>query len=317
MRRRRTSSRGKGGGGVPRALGAAAWLLRVTVPLLLKGPVLFLLVVAAYFLMLDRFAAAARRDPRFVVRGEAVRCLSRPAWLAPSERLTSAVVGEIAGAVYARHPALYIFDDSLEREMRADPASFSPWIEGVESFERVYPSRFRVRLRLRRPVALFRYRRRAWFIDGKGVVVAPLSDLDQGRIAVGVPEITRFGSARPVICGRRAANPGLVEGAAVAREIAVLRALDLPPEAQVTEIDVSRYEEGKPFRPDAVVLYTRGGVPILWGRSARHLEFRGIDPSPGKKAMNLKRVLEKRPGLRGVLEVNLTQERPYVRLEDE
>ena len=317
MKRKKKSSRRKGEGGVPRALGAAAWLVQVLFPLLLKGPVLFSLVVGAYFIMLDRFAAAARRDPRFVVEGEAVRCLSRPAWLAPSERLTSAVVGEIAAAIRARHPAMYIFDDGLEREIRTDPASFSPWIEKVESFERVYPSRLRVLFKLRRPVALFRYRQEAWFIDGKGVVVAPLSDLDQGRIAVGVPEITRFGRAGAVVCGRVASNPALVEGAAVAREIAVLDALDLPPELRITEIDVSRYEEGKPFRPDAVVLYTRGDVPILWGRSARHLEFRGIDPSPEKKALNLKRVLLKRPGLRGVLEVNLTQDRPYIRLEEE
>jgi hypothetical protein len=313
----------KAGGSGP--AGLVKTLFSGLLPRLFKGPMLFLLLLLAAVVILGWLSEQARRFPRFRVYGEAVRCLGRPAWLAASERLTSEVVSDIQDEILRRWSALTVFDDDLDRALRERPAAFSPWIESIEAFERIYPSRFRIEVKLRKPVATFEESSRSYFIDANGVVVAPVAYLDQGLVKVSVPRITEFDKAGELIAGRPVWNRRLIEGAAVAAEIAVFDEVGIPPsQLEIDEINVANYQEGRtaarydPGHDPArdVILFGNGGVPILWGRSARHKQFEGIDPSPRQKALNLKKVLERFPGLAGLKEVNLTQEKAYVIPED-
>ncbi len=293
----------------------ALFLLRGLSILLRPGPVLFIVILVSSFIFLNLLSGEARSFPRFTVHAEAVHCISRPAWMALSERLTSEVVGEIQKVMLSRFPATSIFGDDVEEALSADPISFSPWIESLEVFRKIYPSRYRLELKLRRPVATFVYRNRSFFIDSSGVVITPVDRLDRGQIKVDVPQITDYGRAGAIVLGRPTVNRRLIEGAAVARELSALESVDLPPSFHIVEINVGGYEEGKKARADDVVLYSPENIPILWGRSSMHPEYQGIDPTPRQKAANLKKVFTRRPGLEGVSEINLTQDKVYIRLE--
>jgi hypothetical protein len=152
-------------------------------------------------------------------------------------------------------------------------------------------------------VAIFSERNRSYFIDGKGVVIASVSHLDQGRISSSLPLISGFGDAKPVREGRLTSNALLIEGAAVAEEIEVLHGMEAFGRFEITEIDVTHYGSG---RPDGVTLYTGDNVRILWGRSARNVQYQGIDPTPMEKAMKLKEVLEKNPTLDNIDTIPVT-----------
>lgn len=304
----------KGGG--TRRSGLLTSLVKSLFPLLFKGPVLFALLLFLAVLLLGWLTEQARRFPRFKVYPKATRCLGRPAWLASSERLTSEVVSEIQGEILARWPVITIFDQDLEEALLENPSSFSPWIESVESFERIYPSRYGIALKLRKPVATFVDGNRSYFIDGKGVVITPVDHLDRGLIRASVPRITEFKKAGEIIPGYPVRNRRLIEGAQVAQEIGVFDDVGIPPSLRIVEINVFNYSEGKKGEAHDVVLYTVENVSILWGRSSRHKAFEGIDPSPRQKALKLKKALDKFPGLKGLTEVNLTQDKVYVTPED-
>lgn len=262
----------------------------------------FGLLLLLGLLLVEWVTHRARDMDFFRVHTKTVRCLGRPEWLAASNRITTEVVGGIQTNL-SRFPSNQIFDETLEKALMNHPDAFSPWIESVQGFERIYPSRYRVRLKLRRPVAVFSESNRSFFIDGSGVVITSVDHLDQGRISSDLPLITGFGTAHPVREGLSTRNRALIEGAAVAREIEIFKEIDKVSDLRISEIDVARFGEG---RPDGVTLYTGDNVRIQWGRSAQNIRFQGIDPTPMEKAIKLRTVLEDRPGLKGVQEVKLT-----------
>jgi hypothetical protein len=269
-------------------------------------------LVAGGFMTLEWVTRLAQGFPAFTVYPEALRCISRPAWLAASERLTSMLLGDIH-RVFAAYPPDSIFSARLEQAFTQNPSAFSPWIESIETFERVFPSRFRITVKLRRPVAVFAHEGRSYFIDGRGVVITSTDTVDRDAFGFALPVVRGFGDAGYVRDGRAALNKSLVEGAAVGRELEVLDLLGISEFLRIREIDVSRYGEGK---PEDVTLVTEDDVRILWGRSARNPRFRGIDPTPRQKGEKLAALLEKVPGLDGVAEVNVTFDKIFYRLND-
>jgi cell division septal protein FtsQ len=273
---------------------------------------LIVALVAGGFMTMEWVTQLAQGFPAFTVYPEAMRCTSRPAWLAASERLTSSLLGEIH-QVFAAYPPNSIFHDQLEASFKKDPSSFSPWIESIERFERLFTSRYRISVKLRRPVAVFAHENRSYFIDGRGVVITSVDRVENNTFCFALPRVRGFGQTGFVKDGRAALNRRLVEGAAVGRELEALDRLGIGGILRIREIDVSRYGEGK---PEDVTLITEDDVRILWGRSARNSRFRGIDPSPQQKAEKLAALLEKVPGLEGVSEVNVTFDKIFYRLDD-
>ncbi|MBU0754354.1 MAG: hypothetical protein KJ645_04395 [Planctomycetes bacterium] len=283
-------------------LGRLSAIARFPYPRFLPRLIGLFFLVLAGMLLIEWITECGRSLKCFTVHSENVRCLSRPKWLAASNRITSEVVGGVQ-ANLSRFPKGQIFDSDLEQALINHPSSFSPWIAGVESFERIYPSRYRVRLKLRRPVAIFSEDNRSFFIDESGVVITSVDHLDRGKITSSLPLITGYGHAAPIRDGCLTRNRSLLEGAAVAKEIEALSGFDLTAELRISEIDVSQFGTG---RPEGVTLFTGENVRILWGRSARNREFRGIDPSPEEKTSKLLEVLEKHPHFEGVRQVTLT-----------
>ncbi len=267
----------------------------------------FVSISAIALLIIGILSGRAKKLSCFVVHTPAVRCISRPSWLASSDRLTAEVVGGIQEAC-SSYPSRSIFDDTFERAFAGASARFSPWIESLESFQRVYPSQYRVKFRLRRPVALFVDQGRSYFIDKSGVVISSVVQLDKGRIKAAVPVITGFGDVVSLSNGEAAPNRRLVEGAAVAREAELIQNMgELASSISLREIDVSGYGRGL---ADDVTLITDRSVRILWGRSSLNSRFSGIDPTPQKKASNLYQLLKERKGLSGISVVNLALHEP-------
>ena len=300
-RKKSRSSRKKKYRGSPLSW-VAGTLVKQVIPRFFTRTFLLVLIVVAGLLMVEWVAGQAEGFTRFTVHPQSLRCLSRPAWLASSDRITTEIMGSIQEELSRQAPEA-IFSDAVESAFKADSQAFSPWIERVETFQRIYPSRYRVQLKLRRPAAVFLSNSRSFFIDATGVVIASVDQLDQGRIKAALPLITGFGDADPVVEGSHTRNRRLLEGAAVAREIEIFRSFESLKSVRIVEIDVSRFGNNK---PDGVTLYTDGNVKILWGRSSRNARFKGIDPSPGQKAEILNKVVERNPELRGVESVPVT-----------
>jgi hypothetical protein len=297
----------------PTLAGTGSWLSKAFSSSFSRGIIVSVLFVLAGLVIIEWIARETKSSPYFTVYPQAVRCLSRPAWLASSDRLTAEVVEEIQDRLEA-FPPDSIFSSDLEEALSQDPTLFSPWIASVQGFERRFPSQYQVALKLRRPVAVFQHRNRSFFIDGDGVVIAAVDYLDRGKISTTIPFISGFGQVAGLEEGRTALNDKLVEGAVVAQEIEVFHDLDISSSIRVREIDVSNFGQGK---PEDVVLITDKNVRLLWGRSSLNKKFEGIDPGPLEKANHLKEILEIRPGLRGVHEVTLTFDKIYFKLKEQ
>lgn len=313
MKRKKPASRKKdhAGGGFLSAVAGVVWgsFLKGH----LRGILILGIIVLVAGLAIEWIAQQAKDSSHFTVHPKALQCISRPSWLASSEHLTAQIVGDVQ-RVLDRCPPASIFDERIERLFREDPSLFGPWIRSVEVFERLFPSQYRVKLKLRRPVAIFVHEDRSYLIDGLGVVITSLDRLDRGEIRAALPVITGFRQAGVVREGQVPLNRRLLEGAAVAREIEVFHAMDLSSRFRVVEIDVSGHGRGK---AEDVILLTDRNLHILWGRSLQNNpRFKGIDPSPQKKAANLQRVLKERPGLEGVAGVNLAFDEPYLILKE-
>lgn len=281
--------------------------LKFLLPKLGTGPFLFILLLLAGLITVEWITAKARKALCFQVDPEAVRCVSRPAWLASSDHLTHEIIKEIQDKL-AVMPEDSIFSEDLEERLNSDPSFLSPWIESLEIFERIYPSQYRIELKLRRPVAVFLHRGRSYSIDAAGVVIGCMSSLEAGSITADIPVITGFGNPGPIRNGLATGNLPLLEGSAVAREIEVFGEVPLASDLKIKEIDVSHFDTSSyPYgRPDNIILITEEDVRILWGRSSLNPRVRGIDPTPLKKAMSLEKVLEWRPRFKGLEEVNVT-----------
>lgn len=263
---------------------------------------LFVCILGAGFLLIEWMAGRAEAFSNFTVNTRDVRCVSRPSWLASSDRLTTDIIASIQEEL-SHYPTETIFSDDLEMALREKAVLFSPWIESIDSFKRVFPSRYRLEIKLRHPVALFYWQNHSYFIDGSGVVIGKVDYLDQGDVTTALPLITGFGEIGRLTEGFPTSNRFLLEGAAVACEIIGFEQFEELAHVRILEIDVSNFGNG---RPDGVTLFTDSNTRILWGRSARNTRYRGIDPSPYEKALQLKQILERSPGFRGIDQVTVT-----------
>jgi len=310
MRQKKRRSSHKKAGRGPNRLGE--WLLvpirfYESVPPRFMGFIsLFLFLLIAWF-MVNWILNQAKTIPTYRVDPNVVRCTGRPSWLDMSLGPGRDVMADIKRTVDGL-PNESIFNDAFIRLLRHRIEQGSTWVDDVVAVERVFPAQVKVRLRLRQPTALFYRRNSGYYIDARGVVIdvfradaaggAGRQDLAQiqGMSLVAAP---RLGSVYP--------DEALKEGAAVAHEVGGLVRRIGKDAIEVTVIDVSGYGRQQ---PDDVVLITRGGARILWGRSARHSEYRGIDPTPEEKTRNLEKILKLEPRLDGVAEVTLTFKQP-------
>jgi len=267
---------------------------------------LFLFLLIAW-LMVNWILNQARTIPTYRVDPNVVRCTGRPDWLDMSSGPGRDVMADIKRTVDGL-PNESIFNDAFVRLLRHRIEQGSTWVDDVVAVERVFPAQVKVRLRLRQPTAFFCRRNSGYYIDARGVVIDVFrTDAAGGGGRQDLAEIQGMNRVAAPRLGAAYPDEALKEGAAVAAEVVdMVRSLGKRA-IEVAVIDVSGYGRQQ---PDDVVLITRTGARILWGRSSRHSEYRGIDPTPEEKTRNLEKILKLEPRLKGVAEVKLTFKKP-------
>ncbi len=245
---------------------------RVVLPVLMVAGVLALVLAARN---------ALARSPRFVVDPAAVEVMARPAWL--SDASAQAVAAELA--VVLGGPASLLGREELAG-WAAQLQSGSAWVAAVEAVESRFPFQADVRVVLRRPVLALPG---GWLVTAEGHVVA-------GDPAGVEPA--------PLFCRRETPDAGALECAAAAGDILPLRA-----ELDALGLEIAEVELGG---EGLVAFVTASGVRIEWGRSSRASAFSQFDLPPAGRLANLRDVLTRHPGLRGVAEVKLWYDRPQV-----
>ena len=278
----------------------------------LAGFLVLFLFLSASWMIVRWIMDEARGLDEFTIDPTQVRCSARPEWLDMSSDTASDIMSRVRGTL-SRFRNQSIFNDRFLQLLREDLARGCPWVEVVVAAEREFPSQLKVRLRLRRPASVFYRRSTGFYVDSRGVVIDAFPISRRENIAAaGLPVIRGADLSAPPRPGQVFQDEALREGAAVGTEILGLARLLGSRMVPIESIDVSGYGRG---RPDDVVLITEGNTRLLWGRSARHAEYRGIDPSLEEKADNLGKVLAARPGLKGVAEVTLTFRKPSYSLK--
>jgi hypothetical protein len=271
-----------------------------------------ILFISLALIVVNKIMSEARYLPRFTVDPSRLHCSGKPDWLDMTSDPAADVLGEIKSAL-TRFNATTIFDDRFIKLLQRDICRECPWVEEVAGVERVFPAQVKIRLRLRRPAAVFFRRSRGFYVDSRGVVIDTFPAAERDRIADrDLPEIRGAPLSASPRRGKPVTDAALREGAAVAADVQDLRRCLGDRMIRVRTIDVSRYGRG---RPEDAVLVTEGGTRLNWGRSSRHAAYQGIDPTVEQKAQNLESVLDKRPNLSGVAEVTLAFEKPTYRLE--
>lgn len=310
MRQQKRRSSRKKAGGSPNRLGE--WLLvpirfYESVPPRFMGFVSLFLFLLIAWLMVTWILNQARTIPTYRVDPNVVRCTGRPDWLDMSSGPGRDVLADIKRTVDGL-PNESIFNDAFVRLLRHRIEQGSTWVDDVIAVERVFPAQVRVRLRLRQPLAVFYRRNSGYYVDARGVVIDVFRvDAAEAMSRPGLAEIKGMSLIAAPQLGAVYPDEALREGAAVAAEVVEMVRILGKRAIEVTAIDVSGYGRKQ---PDDVVLLTGKGVRILWGRSSRHGEYRGIDPTPEEKTRNLDKILKLEPGLKGVAEVKLTFKQP-------
>ena len=279
-------------------------------PAACAGVLLFLLVS---WLIVNAIVGSATGMEEFDLHPRHYRCTGRPAWLDPSSEMAVDLSHSIR-AVLGRMPVQSMFDEELLERMRRAIIQACPMVEDVRAADKVFPSQVRLQLVLRRPKAVFLRDNRHWYVDSRGVVLfsAP-ADEPRGSGLSPLPIIVGADMRTTPVAGYLYPDRALCEGALVAEEIDVLKEIKSNPPIVVTAVNVSDYGRNQ---PSGVVLETRSGARLLWGRSARGSRYSSNDPRPEEKARNLRKILEIRPGLAGVAQVTLSFRSPSYVLEE-
>ncbi len=284
---------------------------------------LTLFLVLSWF-VIDWMVGKAMALKTYRIDPTCVRCTERPRWLDMSSPAAGDVLAGIRKAL-ERVGSRSIFDEELIPLTEKAILDECPWVESVVATERAYPSQLKIKVRLRKPAAFFYRRGRKYGVDSDGVVITsrPVSGSgaeaqQKKRVNQNLPVIRGFDLTPSPRMGEVFPAGALIEGAAVADEIHLFDTVfgieqgDGGSLITIGTIDVSGYGRGQ---PDDVILLTDQGVRLLWGRSARHFRYDGIDPTPEEKANQLRKVCEIHPGLVGLSEVTLTFDSPSYRLK--
>lgn len=265
----------------PRDPQAAARLRRVCVHV---SAVVLLLAAAGigYWAMrrhVDRRVVFSRTAPKVVL-------VHRPVWM--SDALYDEIVA--LAQPYGAHSA---FDRELLHDV-ADLLGDSPWIKRVHEVRRVYGQRpgdtILVDCEYRAPVALVHWGEYYWLVDGEGVKlpqqytareIARIITGRDGKTNIRVVEGVRHA---PVEKGERWPGEDLVAGLDLAKCL-----YGLPYADEVTGIDVANYAGRVNPREAHLVLQTKRGTEIRWGRPLAAKDF-FIEVSTAQKLKSMQQV---------------------------
>ncbi|MBI5360146.1 MAG: hypothetical protein HZA48_06135 [Planctomycetes bacterium] len=184
----------------------------------------------------------------------------------------------------------------------------NPWVEKVDCVEKVFPDKLRVRLTLRKPVAVVEKSGWYYLVDAEETRL-PGQYAQEETFQIGLSAIVRVNEPLPEP-GQKWTGDGVKSG------IAVLQALKdngFNEMLKIYAVDVENI--GGKMNPlqSEIVVWADNMVPVMWGKSPYSTKFGEL--SVDKKLENLKAVLSARPRLEGLRCVKIQFERPYVTLK--
>ncbi|MFO0984094.1 MAG: hypothetical protein U1E76_20635 [Planctomycetota bacterium] len=214
-----------------------------------------------------------------------------PDWLPRSAQ------AEIVAGI-ARLGALNLQGDLSSDELRDSLLHGSPWFREVTRAQKRYPRKLQVRLGVRRPLALLEAGAGLLPLDREGVVLPASAAAIPGADARPLPHIRGTREPAVILPGTPILLAEVREGLAVAEEIQ-----GLPPLVTIEAIDVANVPRAGTAavagRPE-VVLETREGVPLWWGRSRLSPNFGALEIPVEMKVRHLRTILEQYPHLDGL-----------------
>ena len=179
-----------------------------------------------------------------------------------------------------------------------------------------WPNRLELGLTLRRPVALVEGSEQLWLADADGVVVAPVAQAAGYVKEHDLPIVHSAGKLAGCVAGRPLQDRAVLDGLAVAQEIAPFRAQLHARDLDVVIIDVAGPRRAGAPGLSEVDLYTHKGLAIEWGRARSGGRFGPLEPAPDAKIRGLLRVAASRSGISGIRCVRLQFTPPAVVVED-
>src|SRR5262245_20175760 len=192
----------------------------------------------------------------------------------------------------------------------------SGWIKSVDGATKIYPNRFKVEFTLRRPVALAEGRAGLLLIDADGICVAPAEKAGEYLAGHSLPLVHLPRPVADVEPGKAMRERALKDGLAVAEEIAPFRASLRERDLDLEIIDVVASAGSRSIELSDVVIYTREGLPIEWGRGRASGPLGKLEPKPEVKIRNLLKIAANNPGLAAIKRIRLQFTPPSVVLED-
>jgi len=235
-------------------LSFSSWLPRLTIAVLGIATAVGLVVVLRD--LVDRRYAGPPVTPRVVL-------INQPAWM------TGALADQIIDA--ARPVGLHsVFDQKLLIDT-ARRLTINPWVKEVRQVRRAYVHRpgdtLEVDCSYRVPTALVQWQNYFWLVDGDGYALPSQYTRQQlpkaligadGKLILRVIEGISHG---PVASGKQWPGSDLAGGLELVKLLA-----GRPFAEQVPIVDVSNYDGRHDARGAQIVLLTKYGTSIRWGR---------------------------------------------------
>lgn len=286
-----------------RGAGAFALARRVFLPLTAVG------VATAIFGLPHVRAIEAQQSSAYVADPEQCELERAPAWFGAD------VEADVRAALAALPPQT-LRDDAAVEAFAASLARSCGWIRSVDRAAKRYPNRLELGLTLRRPVALVEGSEQLWLADAEGVLVAPVGQAAEYVKEHDLPIVHSAGKLAGCASGRSLADRAVLDGLAVAREIAPFRTQLQGRDLDVVIIDVAGPRRAGATALSEVDLYTRTGLAIEWGRARSGGRLGALEPAPDAKIRGLLNVAARRSGMSGVRCVRLQFTPPAVVNED-
>jgi len=286
-----------------RGAGAFALARRVFLPLTAVG------VATVIFGLPHVRAIEAQQSSAYVADPEQCELERAPAWFGAD------VEADVRAALAALPPQT-LRDDAAVEAFAATLARSCGWIKSVDRAAKRYPNRLELGLTLRRPVALVEGVEQLWLADAEGVVVAPVAQAADYVKEHDLPIVHSAGKLAGCVAGRQLEDRAVLDGLAVAQEIAPFRDELHGRDLEVVIIDVAGPRRAGATALSEVDLYTRSGLAIEWGRARSGGRLGKLEPAPDAKIRGLLSVAASRSGIAGIRCVRLQFTPPAVVNED-
>jgi hypothetical protein len=271
----------------------------------LRIPLVVITILAAVCFIPRVGPFARERERGFLIDPMHVALAAGPAWLE----------GTLGTRVRARlaelEPAPLRDDGALARLIEGVEGS-TGWIRSIDRVEKRYPNRLEVEVTLREPIAMVEAGSRLALVGADDVVVAFADEAAGYLESHPLPLVHTSAPLVGVTEGGVVVDALAREGLRVAAELRPHRETLEARGIHVEVIDVTAQERGDGNALTDVELFTRGGLPIEWGRSRSHPRFGALEPAADAKVRALVNIAARHPDLAEIRRIRLQFTDPWI-----